>query len=610
MEEHQENLLKFSQWLQEDTGQSSLSFDFCEFENVLFLLCHKKSKNYELKFLPAFHLFVTYETTVLKYKVSLINFAGKLLDSFNTELPEDLSGEKIPDFVQKLVDDKLVLCRGLSSQKSASKKTLVEDLNGKIVIRSRKCRYAVAYEDTVCEECTKLEASKNKSALPKKAKVLKKSKLKNEYQIVDVNVDSGQYETVSGQFCDSSSGHEELEQIEIKIEPDLCYLPEALPDCSSIRIYKIEPPENIVEQNPEEEVESENENVRKSERQKLRRKKFKIRSKKLDNVQELSEGDEEKSRKKSSKKELKVRKICANCNEGFGRKYLFDKHLKENRECKLFLRAKRKEERKSAPPKPVDPSKYRQKCSICFWIYGCRKFYDADQAQHEAQIKGLDDPVECPTCEKIIERRRDLNIHFEEEHTKNTGAKTDELLCLECLKSSTRRWIKSHYMAVHSGKEKKFLCNLCGFRSRLNSNLRKHIASIHGLSPDLSTKLSGYICDQCGNTYPSFQILKIHINHHHTNGRIHPCNECSKEFYTLKALMVHKVCVHLNIRPFKCRSCSYTSGTMSGIFKHYPRLHGGVIGGRSEVVVLEDKLKLIRKTLNYNYCFHSVGNYF
>jgi hypothetical protein len=63
------------------------------------------------------------------------------------------------------------------------------------------------------------------------------------------------------------------------------------------------------------------------------------------------------------------------------------------------------------------------------------------------------------------------------EHTNNCGEWTDDLLCLVCLKPSKKRYIKNHYLSTHSGKDKKFLCNICGKRTKVKSNLKVTIAN-------------------------------------------------------------------------------------------------------------------------------------
>ena len=39
--------------------------------------------------------------------------------------------------------------------------------------------------------------------------------------------------------------------------------------------------------------------------------------------------------------------------------------------------------------------------------------YLNDQRQHEKLIPDLDAPVKCPVCKETIEKKRNLNLHFE-----------------------------------------------------------------------------------------------------------------------------------------------------------------------------------------------------
>ena len=114
-----------------------------------------------------------------KYHLCLVNFAGKLLDTFKAELCENLIDTVLPDFVRNLFDDNLVLCQGVLMQKSLTKDILIEELNREIVIRSRICQYAVLKGNTVCQECSVLERCKNKKSgtkrsFPRKTKSIRK----------------------------------------------------------------------------------------------------------------------------------------------------------------------------------------------------------------------------------------------------------------------------------------------------------------------------------------------------------------------------------------------------------------------------------------------------
>ena len=60
------------------------------------------------------------------------------------------------------VEEKLSLCQGLSEDVTffSTCDVFVEEVNCKVVTRSRKCHYAVTTEQKVCKECHRLSKEK------------------------------------------------------------------------------------------------------------------------------------------------------------------------------------------------------------------------------------------------------------------------------------------------------------------------------------------------------------------------------------------------------------------------------------------------------------------
>jgi hypothetical protein len=169
-----------------------------DLHNSSFLLCFNKKESSQLKYLPAFQLFATYLPTVHKYSLSLVNFAGKLLDNFTVELDGNLIDTVLPDFVQNLFDGNLVLCQGILLHKPLTKDILIEELKSEIVIRSRKCGYAVLKGNTLCQECIALETCKTKRGGTKRTLRKKTAQSIREFQTIDNSVEGKQITAAVG----------------------------------------------------------------------------------------------------------------------------------------------------------------------------------------------------------------------------------------------------------------------------------------------------------------------------------------------------------------------------------------------------------------------------
>ncbi|GAB6033101.1 hypothetical protein CHUAL_012714 [Chamberlinius hualienensis] len=89
-------------------------------------------------------------------------------------------------------------------------------------------------------------------------------------------------------------------------------------------------------------------------------------------------------------------------------------------------------------------------------------------------------PFMCDKCDYRSKTKTGLKYH-EEKHQ-------DKVICDVCglsLKMSTMRKHKD----IHSGKTKRFTCNLCTFGTRDRTNLRVHLKNVHSLSEDEAQKI-------------------------------------------------------------------------------------------------------------------------
>ena len=135
-------------------------------------------------------------------------------------------------------------------------------------------------------------------------------------------------------------------------------------------------------------------------------------------------------------------------------------------------------------------------------------------------------------------------------------------------------------------------CNLCKFRTKKKSDLRKHIESIHeGIT---------YACDQCDYLATQQGHLKEHIQAKH-EGVMFGCSKCNKQFSFRSGLNRHYRIVHdegVRVEPmtpnnaanrgvgraevvsgdakFQCQDCEKRFSDPSGLRQHTKSKHEGV----------------------------------
>ncbi|KMZ02501.1 zinc finger protein 271 [Drosophila simulans] len=83
-------------------------------------------------------------------------------------------------------------------------------------------------------------------------------------------------------------------------------------------------------------------------------------------------------------------------------------------------------------------------------------------------------------------------------------------------------------------------------------------------------KLSAYICDVCGNTYPTQARLTEHMKFH-SGVKPHECEICGRGFVQNQQLVRH-MNTHTGNRPYKCNYCPAAFADRSTKTKHH-RIH-------------------------------------
>ena len=142
--------------------------------------------------------------------------------------------------------------------------------------------------------------------------------------------------------------------------------------------------------------------------------------------------------------------------------------------------------------------KKKYKCNICDIEYG----YLSGLSQHKKSVhEGV--TYKCKICQYAATQKGSLKIHTRSLHVnderyscnicpyqatqksslschvKNVHNKNERVICTECYKSLQKDSLHLHRKLFHSGEQPKLSCKICTYKTICQSNLNKHIKSVH-----------------------------------------------------------------------------------------------------------------------------------
>lgn len=173
----------------------------------------------------------------------------------------------------------------------------------------------------------------------------------------------------------------------------------------------------------------------------------------------------------------------------------------------------------------------------------------------------------CIACEVVFDDLRTLKNHMKASHQDAQGryicfipgcswshldrgqyrshmTNHSKSVCQFCGKLYARYDLTKHILLRH--KEKRFTCDLCGFRTSAKTDLQKHITVTHSDERRFS-------CAVCRMMFKDKKGLKLHSVTHNTEPPFR-CSDCGRGFNKESLYTQHKG-THLGIFPFECSIC-------------------------------------------------------
>ena len=112
----------------------------------------------------------------------------------------------------------------------------------------------------------------------------------------------------------------------------------------------------------------------------------------------------------------------------------------------------------------------------------------------------------------------------------------------------------------------KFKCVLCEFKCPVNTNLQKHIKSVHNKIKDFECELCDFKCTGKGN-------LKQHVRYTHDKIKDIKCELCDYICSVKTNLQKHIKSVHNKIKDFECELCGYKCSEKTNLQRHIKQIH-------------------------------------
>ncbi|XP_072264236.1 zinc finger protein 639 [Pyxicephalus adspersus] len=191
-----------------------------------------------------------------------------------------------------------------------------------------------------------------------------------------------------------------------------------------------------------------------------------------------------------------------------------------------------------------------------YWCEQCDlQFCTSSELYLHFQEHSCDEQYLCQFCEHETNDPEDLHSHVVNEHT-------CRLIEISDAYNNGARGQFSLLNKISFDKCKNFfVCQVCGFSSRLHTNVNRHVAIEH-------TRFYPHVCDDCGKGFSGMLEYSEHLNLHSSEG-VYLCQYCEYSTGQLEDLKTHLDFRHSADLPHKCNNCLLRFGSEEELKTHH-----------------------------------------
>ena len=210
-------------------------------------------------------------------------------------------------------------------------------------------------------------------------------------------------------------------------------------------------------------------------------------------------------------------------------------------------------------------------------LAGGKYNYTFEEKESNPIKVGWDQKYQCAVCFKILSDSVALRDHLRDEHK----AAEKPLECYICGYTTKRNFMLLRHIRIHEGI-KPYKCDLCPSAFYDRCRLVRHKWT-HSDSRPIH-------CDICGMGFTENRRLKTHY-YTHTGERPHKCDVCGAGFPDKAYLREHKF-KHREKMPFECKRCGKGFARKSCLLSHFKsKKECAVISMEISEEVLNNKLE-------------------
>uniref|UniRef100_A0A8C5WBT2 C2H2-type domain-containing protein n=1 Tax=Leptobrachium leishanense TaxID=445787 RepID=A0A8C5WBT2_9ANUR len=250
--------------------------------------------------------------------------------------------------------------------------------------------------------------------------------------------------------------------------------------------------------------------------------------------------------------------MCKVCKQSFSSEELLEDHGKVHEEEQLSC--------KHCDFKTNTSEKLSQHVSdahftdFLYWCEQCDlQFCTSSELYLHFQEHSCDEQYLCQFCEHETNDPEDLHSHVVNEHT-------CRLIELSDAYNNGERGQFNLLNKISFDKSKNFfVCQVCGFSSRLHTNVNRHVAIEH-------TRFYPHVCDDCGKGFSGMLEYSQHLNLHTSEG-VYLCQYCEYSTGQLEDLKTHLDFRHSADMPHKCNNCLLRFGSEDEQLKAHLPIH-------------------------------------